>query len=99
MDFVATEGANLYAGVTGAISIAECSTKVIKNPQLSLIQPLFESEEQRMFDRPSSAWPSAEAYTVFGKGVQALMTNQTTIADILANMDAAWDADAAEANQ
>lgn len=97
MDYVATEGANLYAAVTGAISISECAARVIKNPQLEAIQPLFASEDQRMFDRPSSAWPSATAYSVFGKGVQALMTNQMTIAEILADMDAAWEADAAEA--
>lgn len=91
MDYLVSGGVNLYTDITGNISMADLTAGVIKNEKLEPIAYLF--NEGRVCDHASSTWESAAAYNTFGKGVQALMTGLTTIDELLADMDAAWDAE------
>ncbi|MDN4477919.1 extracellular solute-binding protein [Demequina sp. SYSU T00039] len=40
---------------------------------------------------PNQSWSSGEVYNALGAGIQGLLTGQTTVEDVLAAMDAAWD--------
>lgn len=88
LDFMVNGGANAYTEITGVISMADVVSGTIKNEKLAPISYLF--NEGRVCDHPSTTWASSAAYTTFGKGVQALMTGLTTIDQLLADMDAAW---------
>ena len=40
---------------------------------------------------PSAGWRAPEVYNVFGMGIQGLLSGQTSVDDVLASMDEAWD--------
>lgn len=89
MNFLVEGGLNTYTDITGNISMADLASGVIKNEKLAPVAQFFNAGH--VVDHASSTWQSAAAYSTFGKGVQALMTGLTTIDQLLADMDAAWN--------
>jgi raffinose/stachyose/melibiose transport system substrate-binding protein len=92
MDFVATGGgADIWAVGTGNIAVPDIASGTVKNPKLAGIEPLFK-QGGRVFNHPQSAWTKTAAFQALGNSVQALMTGQTTVDEVIAGLDAAWDA-------
>ncbi len=58
--------------------------------QYSMVESYF--AEGNYQNLANQSWPSAEVYVALGTGVQGVLTGQTTVDNVLASMDAAWDA-------
>ncbi|MET1019222.1 MAG: extracellular solute-binding protein [Microterricola sp.] len=89
LDWVAQpENAKAYADLAGAVPI----TGIVPDellPQYAPIGDLLASGEYSGL--PSATWPNPEVYSTLGSGVQALLTGQKTVDQVLDEMDAAWD--------
>lgn len=83
------EVADELAQTSGNLSIRAGSTSALPE-QYENIASYFEEEKYQPL--ANLGWPSPEIYNTLGTGVQGLLTGQTTVDDVLASMDAAWDA-------
>ncbi len=83
------ENADALAETSGNLSIRAGAGSALPE-QYSSIATYFEQNNYQPL--ANLGWPSPEVYNTLGTGVQGLLTGQTTIDDVLASMDAAWDA-------
>ncbi|SIT67304.1 ABC transporter substrate-binding protein [Microbacterium sp. RU33B] len=82
------ENAQYFAEISGAVPITGIDTETLL-PSYAPIGELLSSGAYTGI--PNAAWPNAAVYDALGTGVQGLLTGQTTIDQVLDNMDAAWD--------
>lgn len=88
--FAESEGSNIYASKTGAVSMQAAATGEGLLPELAGIAPLLQ-DDTRNYPLVQLEWKNPEVFAALGSGVQGLLTGQQTIEDVLTAMDAAWD--------
>ncbi|WP_439592915.1 ABC transporter substrate-binding protein [Microbacterium sp.] len=89
LDWVAQpENAKAYADLSGAVPITGIDESSLL-PQYAPIGELLSSGSYAGL--PNATWPNPAVYDALGGGVQALLTGQKTIDQVLDEMDAAWD--------
>ena len=77
-----------YAKIQGEISVPDSVTGTV--PELySSFGPLL--QQKKTVTLPSLVWPNPAVGTAITPGMQGLLTGQKTIADVLNDMDAAWN--------
>lgn len=82
------ENATAYAETAGWVPITGIDTATLL-PQYQPIGDLLANGDYTGL--PNATWPNAAVYDALGAGVQGLLTGQTTVDQVLASMDAAWD--------
>jgi raffinose/stachyose/melibiose transport system substrate-binding protein len=89
VDFLAQpEQQQAYANITGVISVPDSVTG--KVPEMySSFGPLL--QQKKAVTLPSLVWPNPAVGTAITPGMQGLLTGQKTIADVLTDMDNAWN--------
>lgn len=81
------EQAKTFADLFGAVPITEASADSL----LPVYQPIADLLESGAYTGlPNATWPNAAVYDALGVGVQGLLTGQTTVDQVLEEMDAAW---------
>ncbi|MET0862104.1 MAG: ABC transporter substrate-binding protein [Microbacterium sp.] len=89
LDWVAQpENAKAYADLSGAVPITGIVADELL-PQYAPIGDLLSNGDYAGL--PNATWPNPAVYDALGTGVQALLTGQKTVDQVLADMDAAWD--------
>lgn len=90
-DFVATGGGDdLYAKLTGNITAQQAATGKNLPPELGNLSAVL-SNKSRVFPLIQLGWSNPKVYTTLGEGVQGLLTGQSTVDQVLARLDAAWN--------
>lgn len=87
LEFAAGEGAAVYPGVSGNLPVVGADFNALPPQYGGVAQLLIDGKTYAL---PNSGWESAETYAALGSGVQGILTGQATVADVLAEMDAAW---------
>lgn len=94
LDFLAwlaePQQAAAYTDLTGNIPISAIGGDGAVPPQFEALGPYLQ-DESRFQPLANLFWPSPEVYNTLGIGVQGLLTGQTTVDQVLASLDAAWD--------
>lgn len=77
-----------YAKIQGEISVPDSVTGTV--PELySAFGPLL--QQKKTVTLPSLVWPNPAVGTAMAPGMQGLITGQKTIADVLKDLDNAWN--------
>jgi raffinose/stachyose/melibiose transport system substrate-binding protein len=89
VDFLSQpEQLRAYAKIQGEISVPDSVTGAV--PELySSFGPLL--QQKKTVTLPSLIWPNAAVGTAITPGMQGLLTGQKTVADVLNDMDTAWN--------
>ena len=89
VDFLSQpEQLKAYAKIQGEISVPDSVTGTV--PELySSFGPLL--QQKKTVTLPSLVWPNPAVGQAVTPGMQGLLTGQKTIADVLNDMDAAWN--------
>ena len=89
VDFLAQpDQLKAYAQIQGEISVPDSVTGTV--PELySSFAPLL--QQKKTVTLPSLIWPNPAVGQAVTPGMQGLLTGQKTIADVLNDMDAAWN--------
>ncbi|MCR2762947.1 ABC transporter substrate-binding protein [Microbacterium sp. zg.B48] len=82
------ENAQHFAEISGAVPITGIDPETLL-PSYEPIGELLASGSYTSI--PNSSWPNPAVYDALGAGVQGLLTGQSTVDQILEEMDAAWD--------
>lgn len=80
--------ATAFAEMAGWVPITGIDTATLL-PQYAPIGDLLANGDYTSL--PNATWPNPAVYEALGTGVQGLLTGQTTVDEVLASMDAAWD--------
>ncbi len=80
--------ASALVAISGNLPVLVSPTSEIPE-QYALLASHFEADAIR--PTPGLSWPGPQVTIVLGTGIQGLFTGQTTIDDVLAAMDSAWD--------
>lgn len=80
--------ATAYAEMAGWVPITGIDAANLL-PQYAPIGDLLSNGDYTSL--PNATWPNPAVYDTLGAGVQGLLTGQTTVDQVLADMDAAWD--------
>ncbi|SDG58659.1 ABC transporter substrate-binding protein [Microbacterium pygmaeum] len=89
LDWVAQpENAKAYADLSGSVPITGIDQATLL-PEYAPIGDLLADGDYAGL--PNATWPNPAVYDALGTGVQALLTGQKTVDQVLADMDAAWD--------
>ncbi|WP_404429552.1 extracellular solute-binding protein [Microbacterium lacus] len=84
----APENAQHFAEISGAVPISGIDPATL----LPSYEPIGELLSSGSYTGvPNAAWPNPAVYEALGTGVQGLLTGQSTVDQILEDMDAAWD--------
>lgn len=89
LDWVAQpENAKAYAELSGAVPI----TGIVADELLPQYAPIGDLLSSGAYGGlPNATWPNPGVYDALGGGVQALLTGQKNVDQVLDEMDAAWD--------
>jgi raffinose/stachyose/melibiose transport system substrate-binding protein len=89
VDFLAQpEQQQAYAKITGVISVPDSVTGKVSE-MYSSFGPLL--QQKKAVTLPSLVWPTPAVGTALTPGMQGLLTSQKSIADVLTDMDNAWN--------
>ena len=88
LDWIAEpENAKEYADLSGSVPI----TGIVVDELAPSYQPIGDLLANGDFTgTPNATWPNPAVYDALGVGVQGLLTGQTTVDQVLDQMDAAW---------
>lgn len=90
MSYLATPAATgRYAALTGAVSPYQAATGKSILFELRGLKG-FLAVSSKVFPLMNLSWPNPQVVEVLGKDVQGLLTGQKTVAQTLADLDAAW---------
>ncbi len=82
------ENAQHFAEISGAVPITGIDPATL----LPSYEPIGELLSSGAYTGvPNASWPNPAVYEALGTGVQGLLTGQSTVDQILEDMDAAWD--------
>lgn len=88
IDFAGREGqSRLIASISGSISLHDVNVGNIP-AALSGYMPLFKAD--KIVGRPAAIWPTPSPGNTLNTGMDAVLTGQKSIPDMLAGVDAAW---------
>jgi len=89
LDWVAQpEQSAAYAELSGGVPITGIDPATL----LPAYEPIGELLSSGSYTGlPNAAWPNPGVYEALGAGVQGLLTGQSTVDQVLEEMDAAWD--------
>src|SRR3954447_5116377 len=86
---VSKEEAKKFADAQGTIPIGGDLNAADLLPQYQPVADQLTSKDYRTF--AVDEWTNPQVYNALGTGVTGLLTGQTTVDEVLKNMDAAWD--------
>lgn len=90
-DFVANGGGDtVYTRATGDITATQASTGKNLPPELTGLSAAL-TNKSRVFPLIQLGWSNPKVFTTLGEGVQGLLTGQTSVDQLLARLDAAWN--------
>jgi raffinose/stachyose/melibiose transport system substrate-binding protein len=91
IDFIAREQqSTLFAKISGAIAPLDAKKNILPDYMKAGLGPFFKAGRLEVAHDP--LWPSASIYdTAYRQGIVGLLTGQSTIDTVLANMDKLWD--------
>jgi raffinose/stachyose/melibiose transport system substrate-binding protein len=90
IDYMATPAATgRYAALTGAVSPYQAATGKRILYELRGLRT-FLAVNSKVFPLMNLSWPNPAVFETLGKDVQGLLTGQKTVAQTLADLDAAW---------
>jgi raffinose/stachyose/melibiose transport system substrate-binding protein len=88
IDFAGREGqSRLIASISGSVSLHDVNVGNIP-AALAAYKPLFKAD--KIVGRPAAIWPTPSPGNVLNTGMDAVLTGQKTIPDMLAGVDAVW---------
>jgi raffinose/stachyose/melibiose transport system substrate-binding protein len=88
IDFAGREGqSRLIASISGSVSLHDVNVGKLP-PALAAYKPLFKAD--RIVGRPTAIWPTPGPGNALNSGMDAVLTGQKSIQDMLAGADAAW---------
>ncbi|NYJ08457.1 ABC transporter substrate-binding protein [Petropleomorpha daqingensis] len=86
---ISKEEAKKFADAQGTIPIGGNLDAADLLPQYQPVADQLTNKDYRTF--AVDEWTNPEVYNALGTGVTGLLTGQTTVDEVLKNMDAAWD--------
>jgi raffinose/stachyose/melibiose transport system substrate-binding protein len=86
---VSPDEAKKFAEAQGTIPIGSDINSADLLPQYQPVAEQLTNKDYRTF--AVDEWTNPEVYNALGTGVTGLLTGQTTVDEVLKNMDAAWD--------
>lgn len=90
LDWVAEpEQAGLFAEVSGGLPITGISDVDLSDTVYAPVEDLLKNGEFTAL--PNQSWPTAAVYEALAKGVQGVLTGQSTVDSVLESLDAAWE--------
>ncbi|MFD5214264.1 ABC transporter substrate-binding protein [Microbacterium sp. NPDC058345] len=83
------EQAGLFAEVSGGLPITGIADVDLSDTVYAPVEDLLKNGEFTAL--PNQSWPTAAVYEALAKGVQGVLTGQSTVDSVLESLDAAWE--------
>lgn len=88
--FAEPENAQAFAAAAGSLPVTGVEDLDLAGTPYEPVASLIEDGSYTAL--PMTVWTSQDVFLVLGSGVQGLLTGQKTVDQVLAELDAAWDA-------